>query len=377
MGVIMRRVLSFAIVILAFTAVACPPAPNPDGSKPDTKKIVEIQPPETLEQLRPRIEGALEQTRTRDLLTTHGFWTVFHAILGLGLENTMLKDPKTKERFNAIDYICAGNEIRGLEFVPTKDGLDVTTANVRPDMQFIAQGHQDQFIAEMAQWGMKLDRKFKVQGHDYTFEDFIRQSRARASITKNQELSWAIIIIGQYYGTNHAWVNNANESLRYEQVVRYELDQSVTEAACGGTHRLFGLTWAYHLHLKNGGKKEGVWLDVARKIAEYQQIAKKLQNPDGTFSTDYFKGPGRAPDTEARISTTGHILEWLALAMTDDELRAPWMQNAVSGLSLLILNMGNESIDGGALYHAAHGLYIYHARVFGTPAPFLMLPPKN
>ena len=27
-----------------------------------------------------------------------------------------------------------------------------------------AQGHQDQFIAEMAQWGMPKDRKFKVGG---------------------------------------------------------------------------------------------------------------------------------------------------------------------------------------------------------------------
>ena len=160
-------------------------------------------------------------------------------------------------------------------------------------------------------------------------------------------------------------------------VVSFITYQSVTEAACGGTHRLFGFTWAYHLHLKNGGKKEGVWKDAEAKIAEHKQLARKLQNTDGSLSTDYFKGPGKNEDTQVRISTTGHAVEWLALSLTDDELKSPWMQNAVNALALMILDMGRESIDGGALYHAAHGLHIYHERVFGTPAAYLALPPKQ
>src|SRR5262249_12368332 len=152
----------------------------------------------------------------------------------------------------------------------------------------------------------------------------------------------------------------------YTDVVRYELNESVEMAACGGTHRLFGLTWAYHLHLKNGGKKEGVWVEVANKIADYKDRARKLQKPDGTFSLKYFEAEEPEPNgwrfdmTESKISTTGHIVEWLSLAMTDEELRSPWMQNAVNGLVMLILDMGRKSIDGGALYHAAHGLHLYH-----------------
>ena len=46
-------------------------------------------------------------------------------------------------------------------------------------------------------------------------------------------------------------------------MVRYELNQPIEEnAACGGTHRLFGLTWAYFRHLERGGKTVGVWKDV-------------------------------------------------------------------------------------------------------------------
>jgi hypothetical protein len=378
LGTIMRRYLCLFVVLLAFTSVACPPAPSPpvvDPHKKDDAKFLPKVPAtvENVEQLKPRLELALDVVRSHDLLTTHGFWTVFHGILGTGPEKTMLKDPKTKQKVNAIDYICNGGELPGLAFLPTKYGLDV---EIDPRKQFLGQGHQDQFIAEMAEWGMPRDRKFKVGGKDFTFEDFIHHSMMRASVKKDQELSWAIIIIGQFYGTNHQWTNSFDERLRYEDVVRYELDQSIEKAACGGTHRLFGLTWAYHLHLKRGGKKEGVWLDVEKKVADYKQRAKEMQQRDGTFSTKYFEdpeAPNPHPNTELYISTSGHILEWLALAMTDDELRSPWMQKAVNAVVLKILDMGRTPVDGGALYHAGHGLYLYHERVFGTPAAYLPL----
>jgi hypothetical protein len=381
----MRRYFIVFVAALAFTGIACPPAPKDDPVKTkDEKPSAKLPPLENMEQLRPRIEAALQQVRERDLRAEHGFWTVFHAILGTGLEKTKLREPKTKSYVNAIDYICDGNELPGLKFIPTKHGLDVETVvpMINDRLQFIAQGHQDQFIAEMAQWGMKPERQFKVGGKDYSFQDFINHSTMRASVTKQQELSWAIIIIGQFHGTTYQWKNGDGEDVRFDQVVQYELDQSIERAACGGTHRLFGLTWAYHLHLQKGGKKEGVWLAVEKKIADYKQTAKKLQKPDGTFSLKYFETevanelpPGDR--TELQISTTGHIVEWLALAMTDEELRSPWMQNAVNGLVISILDMGPKDIDGGALYHAAHGLHIYHERVFGTPATFLALPPRK
>jgi hypothetical protein len=375
----MRRVVPFLVGVLAFTGIACPPAPPVDTNKKDDAKVV-IAPPEPLkdaEQLKTRIEAAVQQVHQRDLQASHGFWTVFHGILGSGLEKTMLTDPKSKQRINAIDYIANGGEIRGLKFEPTKYGLDVLDVKTFPDLQFIAQGHQDQFIAEMAQWGMPRDRTFKVGKATYKFEDFAHHSKMRASVKQNQELSWAIIIIAQYYGTDHRWTNSANEPLTFDDVVRYEVDASITEAACGGTHRLFGLTWAYYLHLKNGGKKTGVWIDVHDKIEAHKQLARKLRNPDSSFSTDYFKGPGNVSDPHLRIGTTGHIVEWLALAMTDEELRSPWMQDTVNALVQMILEMKNSEVDGGALYHATHGLHLYHVRVFGKAPDYLPLPPRR
>jgi hypothetical protein len=309
---------------------------------------------------RARIEAAVQNVRDRDLLTTNGFWTVFHGILGLG-PSVQLVDPTTLKKFNALDYICKGGRLEGLDFFPTEWGLDVRTNG---PMGGRGQGHQDYFIAEMAVWDMPMTREFRVFGKKYTFADFVNHTKMRASVTMGQELSWTIVVIGRYLGTDLEWTNGYNEKLRFEDLVRYELDANMSEAACGGTHRLSGLNYVYQLHLKHGGKTEGVWKEVAEKTAKYRDLAKKYQNADGSFSTDFFNGPANVEDKQRRIYCTGHTLEWLAQALTVEELKEPWMQDAASALSLMILELQGQPIEGGSLYHAVHGLLIYYARVY-------------
>lgn len=367
--------------VIAITCSTCAPVDPSATPKIDSAEKEERPEPETLP-ITPkpahgpqiRLEAAIENVKDRKLRTDNGFWTIFHGILGMGFSTTLFDD-ESKQTVNAIEYICAGGELRGLNFIQTKWGLDV---QMGPTL--VGQGHQDQFIAEMGQWGMAPDQKFVIQGNEYTYMDFVRMSKARAKVNSNQELSWAICVIGQYEGTDIHWTNRYGELLHFEDLMRYELDASVEQAACGGTHRLFGLTWALYHHLRKGGKKVGVWNEVAEKNAKYRDLAKKFQNADGSFSTDSFRAPGNATDKTVRLNTTGHIFEYLSLALTDAELKEEWMQNAASALSLMILEARDASIDGGSLYHAMHGLLIYYARVYdretlGPNAPYLPLPP--
>jgi hypothetical protein len=226
---------------------ACAPVAAPEVGEARTLPAENPPTPATLSSkgsaapdiLRQRIELAIHSVRERELLTTHGFWTIFHGILGLGPQQTFLKDPRTGQQYNALDYICSGNPVRGLEFLPTPYGLDVRSATT-PELVFVAQGHQDQFIAEMAQWGMPLDREFLVQGKTYHFRDFVRQAQMRASLRpgpdgKQQELSWTILIIGQYLGTEAEWTNQYGEHLRLADLLEYELNQPMQTAACASS----------------------------------------------------------------------------------------------------------------------------------------------
>jgi hypothetical protein len=324
--------------------------------------------------LKDRIEMVIGQVRQREVLLNNGFWTVFHAILGLGPSVT-LKHPLLGVQVNAVDYICDGGELRGLRFLPTEYGIDVETGAE----QFVSQGHQDQFVAEMAQCGLPADKPFKIHGKPYRFMDFVRHSQMRARVNADQELSWTIVVVGQYLGTDISWTNSYGEKLNFEDLVRYEVAANVEQAACGGTHRLFGLNWAYNLHLRKGGKTEGVWKDLVDEQVKYQRLARQYQNPDGSFSTDFFRGPGNMQDMQLRMNTTGHILEWLAYSLPEPELRREWMERAVNRLALMFLEIQNQSMESGTMYHAAHGLRIYHERVFGeglgAQKPFLVLPP--
>lgn len=361
----MRSLIRLLLLLSMLGAASC--APRDDSASTDiapsatTTHVAASQIPDAI---LPRINAALQNVENRDLLTTHGFWTVFHGILGLGPDVTLL-DPQTGERVKALDRICTGTGIRGLEFLPLNDGLDVVTM---PGTG-VGQGHQDQFVAEMVEWGVPATRSLTVNGKPYTFADFYRYAKMRASVTKNQELSWAIVIVGSLFGTDHQWTNTFGEKIGYEDIVRYELNQPIDTAACGGTHRLWGLTWAYQLHRARGGQATGVWQDLRNKTDLYKMNARKFQHPDGSFSTGYVSKAEDNKELPARIASTGHVLEWLSLELSDDELRQPWMQQAASALAVMILENQNNPIDGGALYHAVHGLYIYRARVFGVPGP--------
>jgi hypothetical protein len=336
------------------------PKPPPAGEEP----------PQLLKE---RIERAVDQLRHRDLLLSNGFWTVFHGILGLGPACTLMH-PQLGVRVNAVDYIADGGSLRGLHFIPTEYGVDVETGEM-----FISQGHQDQFVAEMVQSGVPRERLFRVDGKPRPFLDFVHHSQMRARVTANQELSWTILAVGQYLGTDCQWTNAAGEHLRFEDLVRYEVDANIEQAACGGTHRLFGLQWVYNLHLRKGGAEASPWKDLHDEQLRYQRLARQYQNSDGSFSTEFFRGPGAAPDMQLRMNTTGHMVEWLAYSLPDSDLRQEWMERAVNRLALMFLEIQNQPMESGTLYHALHGLRIYHERVFagtglGPQKPFLVLP---
>src|SRR5262245_23522010 len=152
---LMRRMkyLCWLPAALAVLWASCAPVdPSAPGRSAPTE---EDQPAEPVSQplpavrggLRERVEAAMRQVWSRELRTDNGFWTIFHAILGMGFE-TELTDPLTGKKVNAIEHIRTGATIRGMEFIPTKHGLDVRTGAE----QFVGQGHQDQFVAEMTQW---------------------------------------------------------------------------------------------------------------------------------------------------------------------------------------------------------------------------------
>ena len=147
-------------------------------------------------------------------------------------------------------------------------------------------------------------------------------------------------------------------------MIREELAQPVRGAACGGTHRLSGLTLAYKKRQKRGEPVDGEYAQAKRFVKNYQNYAYRLQNPDGSFSTEWFRGPGKEEDIDRRLKTTGHILEWLLYVAEEKHLTYWRTVKATNYLANIMWANRYRDWEAGPLGHAIHALVLYDRYVF-------------
>jgi hypothetical protein len=109
---------------------------------------------------------------------------------------------------------------------------------------------------------------------------------------------------------------------------------------------------------------DGVYAEAETHVANYINYAYSLQNPDGSFSTEWFKGPGRETDVDRRLKTTGHTLELLLYAGSEDQLANYRTVRAVNYLSNIMYSNRTRDWEAGPLGHAIHALVLYDRLAF-------------
>jgi hypothetical protein len=227
------------------------------------------------------------------------------------------------------------------------------------------QGHPDQWLAILAQCNLEPDQIIRVAGREHTMRDFVAQVQWDIPRNVQQEYSWTLIGLTSYLPTDATWQAADGRTWSIERLIEIELEQDLHSSACGGTHRLIGLTMSLNRHLQQGGQLTGVWKRADEVIQASIQKVHELQNPDGSFSTNYLDRPGRSPDLAKNLGTSGHMLEFLTLAMDDSQIKQPWVTRAAWHLCDLFRKTQDIPLECGALYHAAHGLVLYRTRLFG------------
>ena len=164
--------------------------------------------------------------------------------------------------------------------------------------------------------------------------------------------------------------NEAGETWSIPRLISEEIRQPILRtAACGGTHRLMGLSYAVRKREKQGGEIEGEWARAAKYTTEYRNYAYTLQNNDGSFSTKWFERRQAEQDIDRRVKTSGHVLEWLVFSIDEDEIFSRRIVKAVDYLARTLDRGGvNRTWEPGPLGHAIHALRIYDRRAFGGPS---------
>jgi hypothetical protein len=281
-------------------------------------------------------------------------WGAMHAMIAYGVDTELIAGDK---RVNAIGYLCYNGVCNGQQLFYTNGGK--IEARIGPGVQ----GHPGQFLAMLAQSRVKTDFPMLVEGKKFTVADLIQYEKE--TCRPRTELTFKLIAFMHYLKSDEKWKSNDGQDWDIQRIIKEELAQPIVGAACGGTHRMTGFSYAVRRREQRGEPFTGQWQRAKTFVEDFHKYAFKLQNPDGSFSTDFFAGRADNGPYTKRLETTGHITEWLAFSLSKEELVEPRAVKSVSYLTDLLMEHRNEKWGIGPLGHGLHALAMYDERIFG------------
>jgi hypothetical protein len=288
-------------------------------------------------------------------------WGVMHAFIAYGADTELIVGAK---RVNAMGWILWNGSCRGQQLLYLQNGR--LAAHVGAPG---TQGHAGQLLAMLAQWRILPETAMKIQGRDFTVADFIDYEKKTCE--PKTELTFKLIALSYYLESDETWTDDRGRTWSIPKLIQEELAQPVIGAACGGTHRMMGFSYAIRMRQRDGKPLDGEWARAKSFVDDYHDYTLGLQNPDGSFSTNWFAGRADFGDSDRRIQTTGHIFEWLAYSLPEEQLFDPRMVRAATYLTETLVQNRTRDWEVGPKGHALHGLNIYLDRAFDTEPEYM------
>jgi hypothetical protein len=253
---------------------------------------------------------------------------------------------------NAIGWSNMGGRCRGQVMLAATDDRLVALKGVG------VQGHSAQYLAILAQCRVAANSPVTLQSKSFTVADLIEEEKL--SCKAGTELTFALIGLAHYLPTDARWQSRDGVAWSLEKLVEEEIVQPIRGAPYGCQRRL-----------RATGSLDGAYLRADKYVRDYQNFTlAKLQNRDGSFSTEWFKYPAdRDDDIDRKIQTTGHILEWLVASLDQERLYEPRIVAATEFLVSALAREPAREWKLGPLGHALHALNVYQERAWGTVLP--------
>src|SRR5690606_32191891 len=108
--------------------------------------------------------------------------------------------------------------------------------------------------------------------------------------------TWTLWFLTHYIDIDEEWINAAGQAWSMEELVQIQTASPVVGTACGGCHGLYAIAYARNAYLQKHGRLRGVYYQAEQKLNKHIELARTMQNYDGSFSTEFFKGTGHSRD---------------------------------------------------------------------------------
>lgn len=346
-------------------------------------------PPEILQSTDPlvRLVYDTREAQRRRLLSTedHTPWQIMHGMLALRQDFLIRHEGKP---VNCLEWIQSGPLFERESWFE-KTQVQVFTGrggNQAYQMMMVGRGHPynkayafeghiNQFVAILSMSGIPLETQFQTPQGPVSMRDMLNY--AKLTVNDREEVTWTLWALSRYLPSDAEWLNSRGEKWSIERLVKTEVGKSLNGAPCGGTHGLFALAHARNVYLRSGKPMVGVWLEAEQKIRRYIQTARMQQNSDGTLSSNYFRGREFKPAFDKRMASSGHLLEFLMMAIPSRELNDPWIRRAIEATSNDLMANRKSFVSCSPLYHATSALSIYLDRVAKPVANMAQGAPKT
>lgn len=302
------------------------------------------------------VEDAIGSARRRLLATDINTpWQMMHGLLALRHD---FQVKQNGEIISGLDWVSSGPMYEGEPWFERTQYGGRAHPYSRP---WAFEGHANQFLAVLSMSGLSLSHQFQTPRGPITIAEMVKH--AQKTVNTKDEPTWTLWALSRYLPADATWRNTSGETWSIERLVSIQTAKPLKGSACGGTHGLFALAHARNVYLRTGTPLRGVWLEAEYKIRKHINTARVQQNSNGMLSSNYFRGREYKQDFNKRMASAGHILEFLMLALPQDELQQGWVRRAIHTVAQDLIQNRKAEVRCSPLYHAVNGLNIYLDRV--------------
>ncbi|MCE9547972.1 MAG: hypothetical protein K8T25_21070 [Planctomycetia bacterium] len=257
-------------------------------------------------------------------------------------------------------------------FMRDKSGVRVRPWIENSPYRLTGAVHTDDLLATLAESGVTLATPLITRDGAVSVADLMRETLARFHRSQ-YEYEWTAISYARYLFPLSHWDNRFGQPIDTDALADELLAQPMPNGVCGGAHRLEALV----VLLRADDQYHALSRRTRRKITDYLTRMSGLliasQNSAGYWNRNWYLGSAaeaankthnRQDGTYDRILTTGHHLEWLALAPPEVQ---PPRETIVRAAQWVVRAMIAEDANGLAMHygpfsHAARALCLWRSK---------------